>query len=602
MKKFLKTKNFLIFLIVTILTLTFFIIHFLETVEDIKKSDEAYAMSTIESVTNTINLWFEEKIRIIETMAISFTAIQDEDTLQIIIDDLQEELESEAGYMYVGFEDDTFISTTKNYDVAVRAGYQPTEQDWYIEAISEQNHEVVISEPYEDYFTKQLVVTFSKYIGELNGKDAVVAFDVILSESYTSLSELDKGPMEYLFLVDDEGNVVYHPNNEFRFSSEGLTSIDEIPEYSFMENYPDKGEFVKATDYDGVEKYFTTMEVESSGWQVIGVVNPEQIYGQAISSLKSMVPIYLLIIGLIFSVTMMLHKNKQRKELIAKHNEMNIAMFKSSTYILEYDLKTDKLFHSETCRDNFGMPAEHDVSWESFYNSGSINTEDIHTILDGLSKGRKGRHDASFNVRLINIYGEEEWYAFEPSYFYESDATLSKVVYVVKNIEQNIMLMNLSSQDQMTGALNKKVGIEKINEKLKNSANDEYHALFVIDLDSFKRINDDYGHLVGDEVIIELSRLLKSQFRESDIISRAGGDEFVILASSKSEINVVGKAERIIEEMNRDKILQKYNVTISIGISRCQPNGGTYSELFEEADQALYKSKRLGKNRYTIYK
>lgn len=130
-------------------------------------------------------------------------------------------------------------------------------------------------------------------------------------------------------------------------------------------------------------------------------------------------------------------------------------------------------------------------------------------------------------------------------------------------------------------------------------------GLMVIDIDHFKRINDTFGHQAGDEVLTSIANALKECVRPEDFVGRLGGDEFVILLEGLTEENakLVGARIRSTMELYDFSINnsgQSTVVTMSMGLAVASPNDDA-AKLYERADQALYKSKQLGRNRlYTI--
>ncbi len=163
-------------------------------------------------------------------------------------------------------------------------------------------------------------------------------------------------------------------------------------------------------------------------------------------------------------------------------------------------------------------------------------------------------------------------------------------------------LSDKTMKDSMTNLLNKNSGTEIINSIISGSTPDHQHALFFIDIDNFKKINDTYGHDLGDQAILNLSEYLRRNFRSHDVITRFGGDEFVVFVQNFPDKKVVPiLADRLcnlIEEANRGN---RIKFTISIGISLYPSHATTYDELIACADKALYVSKNSGKNQYTIY-
>lgn len=149
-----------------------------------------------------------------------------------------------------------------------------------------------------------------------------------------------------------------------------------------------------------------------------------------------------------------------------------------------------------------------------------------------------------------------------------------------------------SQTDIMTGALNKNTFNKRVIKRLKN--NKKVKVIIIIDVDNFKSINDTYGHLTGDSVITELTKRLKRALRKHDLLSRWGGDEFVIYIhnlSDKTEIKqIINKIYHKVEqpfEINGMLL----NVGISLGYALYPDNGVTYDELYKKADTMMYTNK-----------
>ncbi|WP_028484871.1 GGDEF domain-containing protein [Thioalkalivibrio sp. ALE17] len=124
--------------------------------------------------------------------------------------------------------------------------------------------------------------------------------------------------------------------------------------------------------------------------------------------------------------------------------------------------------------------------------------------------------------------------------------------------------------------------------------------LAVIDVDDFKRINDSFGHVYGDEVLILLARLLQQSFRQNDLVYRFGGEEFVVLAeiaSPEMAAATFGRLQRAVADYALPRVGR---VTTSIGVTRLRPYM-TASAVLDEADQALYYAKANGKNQVCLY-
>ena len=179
----------------------------------------------------------------------------------------------------------------------------------------------------------------------------------------------------------------------------------------------------------------------------------------------------------------------------------------------------------------------------------------------------------------------------------------------VKNItdkkikEQKLQLK--AECDSLSRLYNRYTTEVKVDYQLKNNLDGNLCVFYMIDLDNFKNINDTYGHLSGDELICEISTRIKRIFRESDIISRLGGDEFsVFLSNIPSREFAENKAKQICEVVNSPIVFDNVakSVCCSIGIALTNKSNTTFKEIYEKADKALYESKSKGKNQYQFYK
>ena len=177
------------------------------------------------------------------------------------------------------------------------------------------------------------------------------------------------------------------------------------------------------------------------------------------------------------------------------------------------------------------------------------------------------------------------------------------VIYIVrKNNREKVKILEAAQRDALTGLYNKDHTQKFIEQILQKESGP--HGFVILDVDYFKSVNDSYGHLVGDKVLSMLGKFLENQFREDDIVGRIGGDEFVILMRNISDRD---KAEQRIHNLLKNlpemKIEEMDNrgITISVGVALAPDNGNSFIELYRHADQALYETKRVGRNGYSIY-
>lgn len=180
------------------------------------------------------------------------------------------------------------------------------------------------------------------------------------------------------------------------------------------------------------------------------------------------------------------------------------------------------------------------------------------------------------------------------------------VVWVASNIteknETQQKLRQLSETDALTGLYNRRKLIATLDDRLAAFENDKSQtSLLVFDLDNFKRINDEMGHHMGDAALIEIARLCRQHLRQSDVIARFGGDEFVIVMPGTESGNALEIAERLrkhVPSALRD--CMRHESTISGGVSDFRFSDKSTDDILRRADEGLYHSKRTGRDRVSI--
>ncbi len=159
--------------------------------------------------------------------------------------------------------------------------------------------------------------------------------------------------------------------------------------------------------------------------------------------------------------------------------------------------------------------------------------------------------------------------------------------------------------DSLTELLNREAATERIAGYLKTAARRESCTLFIIDLDNFKDINDNFGHFEGDKVLKLLASKLRAVFRTDDIVGRLGGDEFIVLMKDVPAGDAVRrKADELLSALEYMVSGDDISVTVtgSVGISGCGVGSGKdFETLYREADEALYRAKLAGKNGYSRF-
>ncbi len=192
------------------------------------------------------------------------------------------------------------------------------------------------------------------------------------------------------------------------------------------------------------------------------------------------------------------------------------------------------------------------------------------------------------------------------------DVLSSHVAVSLANARMMRRLEELATLDGLTNLLNKRAMLEVAEQKIKATKRfNRKLSVLIVDIDHFKKVNDTFGHDAGDVVIKGLGDILRKQRRSTDAIARFGGEEFVVICEETDVGGAELLAERVRIELGKttfhtpkvgaDGQPMPIRVTCSIGVATFPESGDTWEELFKASDEALYVSKRAGRNRTTVY-
>lgn len=173
----------------------------------------------------------------------------------------------------------------------------------------------------------------------------------------------------------------------------------------------------------------------------------------------------------------------------------------------------------------------------------------------------------------------------------------ARIVTHIQLKKQRDALVNMALKDQLTHLYNRYYLLETANQRVaKALRNQTSISILMMDIDHFKIINDTYGHASGDHTLKAFADLLMQECRQEDIVSRFGGEEFLVFLDD-CELSTASKiAERIrqrVEHLRPDNI----NVSVSIGVAELKNKQEIFSELVKRADDAMYEAKKMGRNR-----
>ncbi len=290
---------------------------------------------------------------------------------------------------------------------------------------------------------------------------------------------------------------------------------------------------------------------------------------------------------------------------------MSYAMY---SYVI--DLNTELITYKFT-QDNPNLIIDKPIHWYQELNDvifNKINKEDHRRLQNYFSLKKilfDYRHEQTNKTIDFKIYQDEGRFVWARGRVnvIENPEKKELLCYVyIANIEKEkkkeFYLVKQSEQDFLTKLYNRRSARRKIDEII-NKETKSIHGFYMLDIDRFKEINDNFGHNFGDEVLKDFASILKSMFSEEDIVCRLGGDEFIILQKhaysyNKIETKLLSICQVAEERFVFDGI--KEPMTVTIGALVVPYDGRTFDELYVKADELLYKGKSEGGNRYILSK
>ena len=281
----------------------------------------------------------------------------------------------------------------------------------------------------------------------------------------------------------------------------------------------------------------------------------------------------------------------------------------SNQVFYEYDYKSDELMvYRYNNAKNVMLFREKFADVEHRVESGNVEHSDkaaFETFAECIRNGVDG-----FNLKLNgSIFGVpelESGFEVNGGTIYSDDGK-SLSVGVMKSTsrshDEKAYYLTEAARDSGTGLLNKRAISEYTIERI-NAGGDKAMYLAIMDVDDFKRINDTYGHMFGDQVLSKVSEIIRSVVGQRGKVGRFGGDEFFVLFEDIPDETELRRILKVITKhilWAYSGVIKDFAVTTSMGISKYPDDGTAYDELFKKADKSLYIAKAKGKNRYIIY-
>ncbi len=280
----------------------------------------------------------------------------------------------------------------------------------------------------------------------------------------------------------------------------------------------------------------------------------------------------------------------------------NVVAELTAEWFWVYDVKDATIKFFGKGREILNLSDEKRPFPSSIIDAGMVFIDDVETFLkfdSDMKIGYNGPYDVRFNLPDATT----RFYRIVFKSIYDKEGKARFAIGKTYDIHEQKMLESLSQKDLLTNCYNKVSAENLISEALQKNP-DNSHALFIVDIDNFKGINDNLGHHFGDNVLIDISEKLNQSFRGGDIIGRIGGDEFIVFLKNTRELSTITEKAKNIANIFKNTYSGEnndYKISGSIGIALYPKDGKNFEELYKASDKALYQSKFSGKDMYTFY-
>lgn len=273
----------------------------------------------------------------------------------------------------------------------------------------------------------------------------------------------------------------------------------------------------------------------------------------------------------------------------------------------EVDLEGSFTFFNDAIPAHLGYAAEelHGLNYRKYMDDANARRvfETFHNVF------MTGTPTKSFDWELMKKDGTRIFVEASVSLLRDRKGDPSGFCGIIRDISERKRteqeLAYLAYHDALTGLFNRKAFLEKLEEVLKEARRYEnFRTILFIDLDHFKKVNDDYGHEIGDKLLMQVAARLRKTLRDTDYISRLGGDEFTVILGGLVKPNPERVAERILKCLAKPYDFQGIRiefVTPSIGVSTYPDDGHDAETLLKHADSAMYMAKQT-RNSFKVYR
>jgi len=442
-------------------------------------------------------------------------------------------------------------------------------------------------------------------------KIGILIVNIFMKEFLQTIINID---LYHVYILDKDGYILVEPthtqcwNRYIRFN---------VKKYTRVAFYKDRDKILKKDEYYGKGFYSTKLDLDNGeNLKLIVVPNNSNLESKIKENDKELIIIFITVMLLAFPLSYFIsiipaklkHKVDKLNENLqqeAKEKDILLSLFDLSNTVLfkwNNDASWSVNFVSKSVNSLLEYSKD-DFETNSIAYSNCIHPDDIDQVTQELEEAiEKGEYFFKhLPYRVVTKSKKIKWILDQTVIVRNDKNEITSFVGYLSDIteikEREIELKVLARTDQLTKIYNR-VYLDEVlhNQHYRYKRNQEACSIILLDIDFFKEVNDEYGHIVGDKILIEFAQLLEASVRDGDIVGRWGGEEFLIVLPH----TILSQAEILAEKL-RNKIETHHfgvvvNKTASFGV--CAFSDETSIEkLIDKADMALYEAKKSGRNK-----
>lgn len=489
--------------------------------------------------------------------------------------------------------------------------------------VSRNNSKYYISDvlPSEIKNTKEILIAIPLYDEEEKTNGFLFGYYPILG--FTEGLDSSEA-QQYFQLIDTKGNYISHSSSKNALADGSITLWEEMKRYNFSgedfecikKKVEDGKEGVFYVETEGQGRYAVYQPLGINNWYLFSVFTKTELNTRAegFQNITKELLFYLLtfkiiLIAIIIGTATYIYKviSMQSKKLEMKNKIFKMLANRTKDVFFEVHLlkKNFVLYDFSENKDEVVIPIENFFP-ENMLKTGRIKEEEYNSyevLYDRIINGENIENHI-FQLKKNGIW---KWFRLNAVVF-NSENIVGILEDFTEEKEKEFEILKISEKskyDFLTKLYNREnFEIEFDNFVNKDLDENMVSALFIMDLDNFKIINDLFGHRMGDKVLKETARTLKTTLRSSDILGRLGGDEFVLLIKNAPNIKAIQKvAQKINLSLTRTYIKDEKEISVSCSVGvKIIEKGSLFKKAYEGADSALYRVKANGRNSYYINK